>query len=116
MAWPPAEDWKTVGLTELPLLFRRFFRARGYDVEAALQQYSTTVNWREDNGLIDLYEHIDVADYEETRKMVWRTRPSRPSDIKPHDLILTLLTIGQQSTPTGQAGEILPVRQSTGST
>lgn len=52
---------------------RRFFRARGYNVDNAYQQYKTTRDWRDKNDLIKLYDSIDVSHYEETRKLVGTT-------------------------------------------
>ena len=49
---------------------RRFFRARGYNVDNAYQQYKITRDWRDKNDLIELYDSIEVSHYEETRKLV----------------------------------------------
>lgn len=49
---------------------RRFLRARDYSVEAALEQYRTTRAWRDKNRLLELYDRIEISDYEETRKLV----------------------------------------------
>ena len=39
-------------------------------MQDALQQFSDTEKWREANLIGDLYDNIDIADYEETRKLV----------------------------------------------
>ena len=36
----------------------------------ALQQFSETEKWREENAIAQLYENIDIKDYEETRRLV----------------------------------------------
>lgn len=58
--------WKVAFLT----IRRRFLRARRFVPQDALQQFMDTEKWREQNLIGDLYENIDVGDYEETRKLV----------------------------------------------
>lgn len=57
----------------------RFLRARQLSVEDALQQYRATRAWRDTNRLIELYDSIEVSDYEETRKLYthWTGRRAR---------------------------------------
>ncbi|KAF7536407.1 hypothetical protein G7054_g4546 [Neopestalotiopsis clavispora] len=69
----------------------RFLRARSYDVEKAFQQYQETRKWRDANKLLELYETIDVSNYEETRKLYthWTGRRDR------NGVPLYLFEIGQ---------------------
>lgn len=50
--------------------FRRFLRARKFDINAAFQQFKDTEEWRKDNKIEALYENIDVESYDEARRMV----------------------------------------------
>ena len=49
---------------------RRFLRARRFVPQDALQQFADTETWRESNKIGDLYNNIDIKDYEETRRLV----------------------------------------------
>ena len=51
----------------------RFIRGHAYNIDSAFKQYKATRAWRDQNHLIELYDSIDVPDYEETRKMVRAT-------------------------------------------
>lgn len=65
----------------LPLLFwcwcanpyRRFLRARKFDVQGAYKQFSETEDWRKENKIEDLYENIRLESYERTRQMACLT-------------------------------------------
>lgn len=52
------------------MFFRRFLRARRFDVNAAFQQFKDTEDWRKENNIEALYENIDVESYEEARRVV----------------------------------------------
>ncbi|QSZ34577.1 hypothetical protein DSL72_006171 [Monilinia vaccinii-corymbosi] len=47
----------------------RFLRARRFVVADAYQQFSATEEWRKENELDQLYETIDLEQYEETRRL-----------------------------------------------
>jgi hypothetical protein len=49
---------------------RRFFFARNCDPEAAFRQYKESIQTREFVGDINVYENIEVEDYESTRSLV----------------------------------------------
>jgi hypothetical protein len=50
--------------------YRRFLRARKFDVEGAWTQFKDTEDWRKDNAIEALYENIGVDSYEAARRMV----------------------------------------------
>jgi len=50
--------------------YRRFLRARRFDVEGAWGQFKDTEDWRKDNSIKELYENIGVDSYEAARRMV----------------------------------------------
>lgn len=50
--------------------FRRFLRARKFDVDGAWGQFKDTEDWRRDNAIESLYENIDVDSYDAARRMV----------------------------------------------
>ena len=49
---------------------RRFLRARKFDVKAAFKQYSETQIWRAENKIDELYNAIDIDEYEAARHLV----------------------------------------------
>ncbi|KAF7869957.1 hypothetical protein EAF04_004741 [Stromatinia cepivora] len=57
----------------------RFLRARRFIVVDAFEQFSDTEEWRKDNELDQLYETIDLEQYEETRRLYpqWTGRRDR---------------------------------------
>ncbi|PQE10161.1 phosphatidylinositol transporter protein [Rutstroemia sp. NJR-2017a WRK4] len=57
----------------------RFLRARRFVVSDAIQQFADTEAWREANQLDQLYETIDLEQYEETRRLYpqWTGRRDR---------------------------------------
>ncbi|TGO23634.1 hypothetical protein BPAE_0126g00180 [Botrytis paeoniae] len=57
----------------------RFLRARRFIVLDALKQFSDTEEWRKENELDQLYETIDLEQYEETRRLYpqWTGRRDR---------------------------------------
>jgi len=60
------------------VLCRRFLRARRFHVEDAFQQFKHTEEWREATQLDVIYDTIDLDQYEQTRRLVRRSRPTRP--------------------------------------
>lgn len=55
-------------------IYRRFLRARRFDVDASFVQFRDTEDWRRDNNIEALYENIDVESYEASRRMVSLSR------------------------------------------
>lgn len=51
-------------------MFRRFLRARKFQLEPAYKQFIDAEKWAADNRLAELYETIDVDEYEATRRLV----------------------------------------------
>jgi hypothetical protein len=49
---------------------RRYLRARKFDVNGAIGQFSDTEHWLKEQRVEELYEHYDVESYERARKMV----------------------------------------------
>lgn len=49
---------------------RRFLAARKYDPGEATKHFETAHRFREDNHIIRLYDMIDIAEFERTRKLV----------------------------------------------
>ncbi|MCJ1401820.1 hypothetical protein MMC11_005037 [Xylographa trunciseda] len=64
----PASDINQSSHDDVTML--RFLRARRFVPRDALQQFSDTESWRESNRIGDLYDNIDIKDYEETRRLV----------------------------------------------
>lgn len=52
------------------IVFRRFLRARRFDVNGAWGQFKDTEDWRKENAIKDLYENIEVEAYDAARRMV----------------------------------------------
>lgn len=52
------------------LQFRRYLRARKFDVPGAIGQFTDTEKWMKEQNVEDLYEHFDVDFYERARKLV----------------------------------------------
>jgi hypothetical protein len=50
--------------------FRRFLRARKFDIDGAYNQFKDTEEWRKQNEIEALYRNIDVESYEEARAVV----------------------------------------------
>lgn len=57
----------------------RFLRARKFEPVEAFKQFSDTETWRKTNRIEELYETIEVAGYEETRRLYpqWTGRRDR---------------------------------------
>ena len=49
---------------------RRYLRARDYRVQAAFEQYSATIAWRQKLHLDDLYLNADISHFESTSRLV----------------------------------------------
>lgn len=49
---------------------RRYLRARKFDVNGAIGQFSDTEHWLNEQRVEELYENYDVETYERVRKMV----------------------------------------------
>ncbi|MCJ1285428.1 hypothetical protein MMC26_004768 [Xylographa opegraphella] len=63
----PASDINQSSHDDVTML--RFLRARRFVPQDALQQFTETEAWREANKIGDLYNNIDIKDYEETRRL-----------------------------------------------
>jgi len=48
----------------------RYLRARKFDVNGAVGQFSDTENWLKEQRVEELYENYDVEAYERARQMV----------------------------------------------
>ncbi|KAJ6263110.1 hypothetical protein Dda_1669 [Drechslerella dactyloides] len=57
----------------------RFLRARKFDVPSAVQQFSDTEAWRQETKIEQLYDTIDVQEYEQARSVYpqWTGRRDR---------------------------------------
>ena len=69
---------------------RRFIRGHAFNIDSAFRQYKLTRAWRDNNHLLDLYNSIDVNDYEETRKMVRLPSPFIDILLTGNDTVHTL--------------------------
>jgi hypothetical protein len=47
----------------------RYLRARKFVPQDAFGQFKETEDWRQDTGLENLYETIDIKEYEATRRL-----------------------------------------------
>lgn len=61
----------TLTLTLTPA--SRYLRARKFSPPDALKQFKDTEDWRKENSLDELYDTIEVKEYEETRRLVSST-------------------------------------------
>jgi hypothetical protein len=57
----------TIGISCSQIESRRFLRARGWSVSKALKQLLATDEWRRQEGVDQLYETVDVEEYENAR-------------------------------------------------
>ncbi|RXK38680.1 hypothetical protein M231_03990 [Tremella mesenterica] len=57
---PPSHDDATL---------LRYLRARKFQIQPAYEQFASTEKWRKENRLVELFETIDVDEYEETRRL-----------------------------------------------
>ncbi|PGH19672.1 hypothetical protein AJ80_03827 [Polytolypa hystricis UAMH7299] len=75
--YTPAKDEVRASHDDATLL--RFLRARKFDVNAALEQFRDTEEWRKANQIDALYENIDIESYDEARKVYpqWTGRRDR---------------------------------------
>jgi len=51
---------------------RRYLRARKWIPEEAFRQFKDTEDWRKENNLAELYDTIEVEDYDQARRLVRR--------------------------------------------
>lgn len=51
-------------------LRRRYLRARKWVPEDAFKQLKDTEDWRKENKIEELYDTIDVEDYDQARRLV----------------------------------------------
>lgn len=49
---------------------RRYLRARKFVPKEALTQFKATEDWRKENRLEEIYDTIDIKEYDETRRLV----------------------------------------------
>ncbi|KAF2177878.1 CRAL/TRIO domain-containing protein [Zopfia rhizophila CBS 207.26] len=47
----------------------RYLRARRFHPQEAFKQFKDTEDWREENHLVELYDTIEVEEYEQTRRL-----------------------------------------------
>jgi len=48
---------------------RRYLRARKFSPQEAFKQFKDTEDWRKENNLEELYDTIDISEYDETRRL-----------------------------------------------
>ncbi|KAF1984115.1 CRAL/TRIO domain-containing protein [Aulographum hederae CBS 113979] len=74
---PATEEGKAASHDDGTLL--RYLRARRFDPKLAFAQFKDTEDWRKKNSLEELYETIDVQEYDETRRLYpqWTGRRDR---------------------------------------
>jgi hypothetical protein len=51
---------------------RRYLRARRFVPQEAFKQFKDTEDWRKDNKLDQIFENIDIEEFEQTRRLVWK--------------------------------------------
>jgi hypothetical protein len=54
----------------LTIFDRRYLRARKFDVNGAIGQFTDTEKWLKEQRVEELYDHFDVEAYEKARLMV----------------------------------------------
>jgi len=57
---------------------RRYLRARKWSPEEAFKQFKDTEDWRKENELDNLYDNIDLTEYDQARRLV-RSLSRHPS-------------------------------------
>jgi hypothetical protein len=50
--------------------YRRYLRARRFVPQEAYKQFKDTEDWRKDNKLDQIFETIDIEEFEQTRRLV----------------------------------------------
>lgn len=50
--------------------YRRYLRARRFVPQEAFKQFRDTEDWRKDNKLDQIFETIDIEEFEQTRRLV----------------------------------------------
>ncbi|EOD47899.1 putative cellular retinaldehyde-binding triple function protein [Neofusicoccum parvum UCRNP2] len=65
---PPGVDGKKIASHDDETMLR-YLRARKFSPPDALKQFKDTEDWRKENSLDELYDTIDVKEYEETRRL-----------------------------------------------
>ncbi|KAF3912785.1 Patellin-3 [Dactylellina cionopaga] len=75
--YTPASEKGQASHDETTLL--RFLRARKFDVPSAVAQFSETEAWRQDSRIEQLYDTIDIEEYEQARSVYpqWTGRRDR---------------------------------------
>jgi hypothetical protein len=65
-------DFDSDATLRIPLtgVHRRYLRARKFVPEEALKQFKDTEDWRKANKLDELYDTIDIGEYESSRRLV----------------------------------------------
>jgi len=53
----------------------RYLRARRFAPQEAFKQFKDTEDWRRENKLSDIFNNIEIEEYEQTRRLV-TTRPA----------------------------------------
>ena len=61
--------------------YRRYLRARRFNPQDALKQFKDTEEWRKDTQLDQLYQTIEVEEYEQTRRLVWQCADGNDASI-----------------------------------
>jgi len=51
--------------------YRRYLRARRFVPQEAFKQFKDTEDWRKENKLDQIFETIEVEEFEQTRRLVW---------------------------------------------
>lgn len=49
---------------------RRFLRARRFVPQEAFKQFKDTEDWRKENKLSEIFNTIEIEEYEQTRRLV----------------------------------------------
>lgn len=70
-------DKVPASLTASPA-YRRYLRARKFDINGAIGQFTDTEKWLKEQRVVELYDHFDVEFYERARLMVRLTFQSAP--------------------------------------
>jgi hypothetical protein len=52
-------------------VYRRYLRARRFVPQEAYKQFKDTEDWRKDNKLNEIFNDIDIEEFEQTRRLVW---------------------------------------------
>jgi len=59
-----------IDINETLTAYSRYLRARRFVPNEAFKQFKDTEDWRKENNLNEIFNTIDIEEYEQTRRLV----------------------------------------------